>query len=140
MSFFQILHIRIIHEHYSKLLSREERQYVNREQAFQPFTGLNPLQYNPFTLPLWNAAVAQYSKNNEPVENQIAVKLREHFANTKAKSFQVLFFVCDAMIDRFGEFEGMMWGQIHNTRHYVCENISELFLNLNKLTSSPKNI
>lgn len=84
------MRIRVTHEHYNKLLTGEERQYLNREQVFQPFTGLNPVQYNPFTLPLWNAAVAQYSKSIEPIEDQIALKLRERFSNTKAKSFQVI--------------------------------------------------
>ena len=32
----------------------------------------------------------QYNKNIEPIENQIATKLRERFNNTKAKSFQLL--------------------------------------------------
>ncbi|XP_057314672.1 cytoplasmic dynein 2 heavy chain 1-like isoform X2 [Hydractinia symbiolongicarpus] len=86
----EILRIRIIHEQHSKLLSSSERQFLNSEQAFQPFAGLNPVQYNPFTVPLWNAAVAQYSKSIEPIEDRIATKLREKFNNTKAKSFQLL--------------------------------------------------
>ena len=51
----EIVRIRVTHENYSKLLTGDERQYMNQEQAFQPFAGLNAVHYNPFTLPLWNA-------------------------------------------------------------------------------------
>lgn len=83
------MRIRVIHEQHNKLLSASERQFLSSEQAFKPFIGLNPIQYNPFTVPLWNAAVAQYSKSIEPVEDRVATKLREKLTNTKAKSFQV---------------------------------------------------
>jgi hypothetical protein len=79
----------VIHEQHNQLLSSGERQYLNNNQAFQPFTGLNPVQYNPFTVPLWNAAVAQYNKDIEPTEERIASKLRQRLSDSKAKSFQV---------------------------------------------------
>lgn len=41
--------------------------------------GLNPLQYNPYTQPLWAAAVAQYDRIMSPVEQKIAGKLRSQF-------------------------------------------------------------
>ncbi|XP_047126593.1 cytoplasmic dynein 2 heavy chain 1 isoform X1 [Hydra vulgaris] len=86
----EILRIRIIHEQHNKLLSNSERQFLNSEQAFKPFIGLNPVQYNPFTVPLWKTAVVQYGKSIEPIEERVAIKLKEKFSNTKAKSFQLL--------------------------------------------------
>uniref|UniRef100_A0A7M5UV62 Cytoplasmic dynein 2 heavy chain 1 n=1 Tax=Clytia hemisphaerica TaxID=252671 RepID=A0A7M5UV62_9CNID len=88
--FKEILQIRVIHEQHNQLLSSGERQYLSNSQAFQPFAGLNPVQYNPFTVPLWNAAVAQYNKDIEPTEERIATKLREKLSVSKAKSFQLL--------------------------------------------------
>lgn len=81
--------IRVIHEQQQRLLTVSERQFLNNKQAFKPFAGLNPVLYSPFTVPLWNAALAQYGKSVEPVEERVAAKLREKFANSKAKSHQV---------------------------------------------------
>ena len=52
-------------------------------------TGLDPLQYNPYTEPLWRAAVVQYDKGMVPVEAIIAGKLRTKFHQLEAQPHQV---------------------------------------------------
>ena len=54
------------------------------------FTGLNPLQHNPYTEPLWRAAVTQYERGVTPAELRIAAKLRERFQNLQAQPHQLL--------------------------------------------------
>ena len=52
-------------------------------------TGLDPLQYNPYTEPLWRAAVSQYNRGMAPVETIIAGKLRTKFHQLEAQPHQV---------------------------------------------------
>ena len=85
----QISRVRTIHEQFGKLLSAGERHFVDAKTAFQPFSGMQAVNYNPFNQPLWDAAVNQFNKIIEPVEERIANKLREKFQNTNVKSFQV---------------------------------------------------
>nr|KAG5701774.1 hypothetical protein BaRGS_000764 [Batillaria attramentaria] len=56
-----------------------EQKELGVGDAFTPFLGLNPLQYNPYTQPLWAAAVAQYERAMEPAQQKIAGKLRSQF-------------------------------------------------------------
>ena len=57
--------------------------------AFSPFAGLNPLHYNPYTEPLWKAAVAQYDRAMAPAEQRIAGKLRNQFRGIEGNPQQV---------------------------------------------------
>jgi len=52
--------------------------------------GLHPLQHNPYTQPLWKAAVAQYERSMTPAELRIAGKLREKFQQLQAQPHQLL--------------------------------------------------
>ncbi len=52
-------------------------------------TGLQPLQHNPYTEPLWRAAVAQYERGMAPAEHRIASKLRNKFHQLEAQPHQV---------------------------------------------------
>ncbi len=58
--------------------------------AFSPFSGLNPVQYNPYTVPLWKAAVAQYDRAMAPAEQRLAGKLRNQFRGLDGNSQQML--------------------------------------------------
>lgn len=89
LSLFQILTLRIVHEQQIRLLSSSEQKDLRTAEAFHPFMGLNPLQYNPYTMPLWNAAVAQYDKIMAPVEQKIAGKLRSQFKGLEGYPQQV---------------------------------------------------
>ena len=52
--------------------------------------GLQPLQHNPYTEPLWKAAVAQYERGVAPAELRIAGKLRGKFQQLQAQPRQLL--------------------------------------------------
>ena len=54
------------------------------------YTGLQPLQHNPYTEPLWRAAVTQYEKGMAPAELKIAGKLRKKFHELEAQPHQLL--------------------------------------------------
>ena len=90
LEIFQILTLRIVHEQQIRLLSSSEQKDLHTSEAFHPFMGLNPLQYNPYTMPLWNAAVAQYDKIMAPVEQKIAGKLRSQFKGLEGYPQQVI--------------------------------------------------
>ena len=88
-SIFQILSIRAVHEQLVRLLSHQEQQEMRVSDAFSPFAGLNPLHYNPYTEPLWKAAVAQYDRAMAPAEQRIAGKLRNQFRGIEGNPQQV---------------------------------------------------
>jgi dynein heavy chain 2 len=89
MLLFQIQTLRAVHEQLLRLLSNQEQQELHTADAFAPFAGLNPLQYNPYTQPLWKAAVAQYDRAMSPAEQRIAGKLRNQFRGLESNSQQV---------------------------------------------------
>ncbi|CAH1776602.1 unnamed protein product [Owenia fusiformis] len=86
----EILTLRSVHEQLVRLLSQQDQQNLGTADAFSPFSGLNPLQYNPYTQPLWKAAVAQYERAMSPAEQKIAGKLRSQFRGMEANSQQLL--------------------------------------------------
>lgn len=85
----QVLTLRTVHEQLVRLLSQSERQQLRTADAFTPFSGLNPLHQNPYTEPLWRAAVSQYERGMAPAEQKIAGKLRQQFRDLSAQSHQV---------------------------------------------------
>ena len=86
--------MRAVHEHLSRLLSQQEQRELGVSEAFTPFNVLNPLQYNPYTEPLWRAAVAQYDHAMAPAEQRIAGKLRQQFRGLETNSQQVYMGYC----------------------------------------------
>ena len=86
----QILTLRTIHEHLLRLLTKEEQQELHLSDSFTPFSGLHPLQPNPYTQPLWTAAVSQYERAMGPAEMKIAGKLRERLRALEAQPHQLL--------------------------------------------------
>lgn len=89
---YQVLTLRIVHEQQVQLLTSQEQKELHIVDAFSPFMGLNPLQYNPYTSPLWNAAVSQYDKIMAPVEQKIAGKLRSQVKGLEGYPQQVFDF------------------------------------------------
>jgi len=81
--------LRTVHEQLVRLLSMTERQLLRTSEAFSPFSGLNALHHNPYTEPLWRAAVTQYERGMAPAEQKIAGKLRQQLSDLSAKSHQV---------------------------------------------------
>ncbi|XP_020909537.1 cytoplasmic dynein 2 heavy chain 1 [Exaiptasia diaphana] len=86
----EVLTLRTVHEQLVRLLSQQERQQLRTSDAFVPFAGLNPLHQNPYTEPLWRAAVGQYERGMAPAEQKIAGKLRQQFRDLSAQSHQLL--------------------------------------------------
>ena len=85
----QIRVIRGVHEQLVRLLSQSEQKELRIKESFSPFSGQNPLQYNPYTEPLWRAAVDQYNRAMAPAEQRIAGKLRNQFRGLEQNSQQV---------------------------------------------------
>ena len=83
-----------------RLLSQSEQKEVRVKDSFSPFAGQNPLQYNPYTEPLWRAAIEQYNRAMAPAEQKIASKLRHQFQGLEQNSQQV----CSCSITMFTVF------------------------------------
>ncbi|XP_038617598.1 cytoplasmic dynein 2 heavy chain 1 [Tachyglossus aculeatus] len=86
----EILAIRTVHEKLIYFLPVGEEKVKCHTQVFEPFTGLNPVQYNPYTEPLWKAAVSQYEKIIAPAEEKIAGKLKTYFSEIQDSPQQLL--------------------------------------------------
>jgi len=70
-------------------MTSQEQKELRVEEAFAPFMGLNPLQYNPYTQPLWMAAVSQYERIMAPAEQKTVAKLRSQFRQMEGNPQQV---------------------------------------------------
>lgn len=110
----QVVTLRTVHEKLLLLLSGGRQQALTSERVFQPFSGLNPLHYNPYTevkspsccfssplawiqpksnniflQPLWRAAVAQFERLMTPSEQEVAGKLKGYIADVQDNPQQV---------------------------------------------------
>ena len=86
----QILSLRSVHEHISRLLSHSDKTELGLANAFRPFASVQPLAYNPYTAPLWQRAVSQFEAVLEPAEQRIAGKLREQLRQCLSQPHQLL--------------------------------------------------
>lgn len=86
----QILSIRSVYEQLLRLLPSGEQSELRSMDSFSPFNSVSPLQYNPYTQPLWNAAVAQHQRAMLPAETKVAGKLRQKFRQIGSNSQQVI--------------------------------------------------
>ncbi|KAG8452968.1 hypothetical protein GDO86_004684 [Hymenochirus boettgeri] len=86
----EVLTIRMVHEKLIHFLPSGEDQALRSIKVFEPFTGLNPVHYNPYTEPLWRAAVSQYDRIIEPAEQKIASKLKAYFSEFHDSPQQLL--------------------------------------------------
>ncbi|XP_032766744.1 cytoplasmic dynein 2 heavy chain 1-like [Rattus rattus] len=86
----EVLAIRTIHEKLLYFLPASEERIVCLSRVFEPFTGVNPVQYNPYTEPLWKAAVSQYEKIIAPAEQKIAGKLKNYISEIQDSPQQLL--------------------------------------------------
>ncbi|PNI44695.1 DYNC2H1 isoform 3 [Pan troglodytes] len=86
----EVLAIRTIHEKFLYFLPASEEKIICLTRVFEPFTGLNPVQYNPYTEPLWKAAVSQYEKIIAPAEQKIAGKLKNYISEIQDSPQQLL--------------------------------------------------
>ncbi|XP_078258653.1 cytoplasmic dynein 2 heavy chain 1 isoform X2 [Rhinoraja longicauda] len=72
----EIQNSRTVHEKLMRLLPAGEQQLLHNAHVFEPFAGLNPVQYNPYTEPLWRGAVTQFERLISPSEQKVASKLK----------------------------------------------------------------
>lgn len=79
-----------MHEKLSRLLTDQERHELRMYDAFSAFSNLNPVQYNPYTQPLWAAAVAQFDRAVAPAEQRIAGKLRAQIRGLEGNTQQLM--------------------------------------------------
>ncbi|XP_063840903.1 LOW QUALITY PROTEIN: cytoplasmic dynein 2 heavy chain 1-like [Scylla paramamosain] len=86
----EILSLRTLHKQLTRLLSLSEQEDLKTSDAFKPFAGLKPVQYNPYTEPLWQAAVRQFENFLKPAEQRIAGKLRSQLRNMNSSAYQLM--------------------------------------------------
>ena len=87
---FQIHNVRATHEKLCRLLSSQEKQELRVSDVFFAFANLSATQYNPYTQPLWAAAVAQFDRAIAPAEQRIAGKLRSQIRGLDSNPHQLL--------------------------------------------------
>ncbi|XP_045342577.1 cytoplasmic dynein 2 heavy chain 1 isoform X15 [Leopardus geoffroyi] len=86
----EVLAVRTVHEKLLYFLPASEEKMICLTRVFEPFTGLNPVHYNPYTEPLWKAAVSQYEKIIAPAEQKIAGKLKIYISEIQDSPQQLL--------------------------------------------------
>uniref|UniRef100_A0A3Q1F2C8 Dynein heavy chain tail domain-containing protein n=1 Tax=Acanthochromis polyacanthus TaxID=80966 RepID=A0A3Q1F2C8_9TELE len=86
----EVVTLRVVHEKLLCLLPGGTLQALTSDRVFEPFSGLNPLQYNPYTEPLWKAAVAQFECLMAPSEQEVAGRLKTYIADVQDNPQQLL--------------------------------------------------
>ncbi|KAI4889837.1 hypothetical protein NFI96_027314, partial [Prochilodus magdalenae] len=84
----EVLQVRTVQEKLLHLSARQ--QQVSTSRVFEPFTGLNPVLYNPYTEPLWRAAVSQFERVIAPAEEEAARKLKTYIRDVQDSPQQCL--------------------------------------------------
>ena len=78
-----------MHNQIDRLIDSSEQRELHLGNVFAPFSGLDPLLYNPFTDPLWQSAVTQFERAIQPAEDKVSGKLRQRFRDLNVGSCQV---------------------------------------------------
>ncbi|KAM3875467.1 cytoplasmic dynein 2 heavy chain 1 [Diretmus argenteus] len=86
----EVVTLRTVHEKLLRLLPGGKQKALTPDRVFEPFSGLNPLHYNPYTEPLWRAAVAQFERSMAPSEQEVAGRLKSYIADVQDNPQQLL--------------------------------------------------
>uniref|UniRef100_H2M4S9 Cytoplasmic dynein 2 heavy chain 1 n=1 Tax=Oryzias latipes TaxID=8090 RepID=H2M4S9_ORYLA len=86
----EVVTLRVVHEKLLCLVPGGKQQALTSDRVFEPFIGLNPLHYNPYTEPLWKAAVAQFERLITPSEQEVAGRLKAYIADVQDNPQQLL--------------------------------------------------
>uniref|UniRef100_A0A3Q3WZD5 Cytoplasmic dynein 2 heavy chain 1 n=1 Tax=Mola mola TaxID=94237 RepID=A0A3Q3WZD5_MOLML len=86
----EVVRLRMVHEKMLLLLPGGKQQALSSDRVFEPFCGLSPLHYNPYTEPLWRAAVAQFECLLTPSEQEVAGRLKSYIADVQDNPQQLL--------------------------------------------------
>ncbi|XP_035398354.1 cytoplasmic dynein 2 heavy chain 1 [Cygnus atratus] len=86
----EVLTVRTLHEKLTFFLPSGEQNALHVAQVFEPFAGLNPVHCNPYTEPLWKAAVSQFERTIAPAEQKVASKLKKFISEIQDSPQQLL--------------------------------------------------
>ncbi|XP_034460809.1 cytoplasmic dynein 2 heavy chain 1 isoform X1 [Hippoglossus hippoglossus] len=86
----EVVTLRMVHEKLLRLLPGGKQLALTSDRVFEPFSGLNPLHYNPYTEPLWRAAMAQFERLMAPSEQEVAGRLKSYIADVQDNPQQLL--------------------------------------------------
>ncbi|KAM6946318.1 LOW QUALITY PROTEIN: cytoplasmic dynein 2 heavy chain 1 [Aplochiton taeniatus] len=86
----EVVTLRTIHEKLLRLFPGGPQQGLSPGRVFQSFAGLNPLHCNPYTEPLWTAAVRQFERAIAPAEQEVAIRLKALIADVQDNPQQLL--------------------------------------------------
>ncbi|XP_029699181.1 cytoplasmic dynein 2 heavy chain 1 isoform X3 [Takifugu rubripes] len=86
----EVATVRVVHEKLLLLLSGGKQKALSSNRVYEPFSGINPLHYNPYTEPLWKAAVAQFERLIKPLEQEAASRLKSYIADVQDSPQQLL--------------------------------------------------
>ncbi|XP_040514464.1 cytoplasmic dynein 2 heavy chain 1 isoform X1 [Gallus gallus] len=86
----EVLIVRTLHEKLTYFLPSGEQNDLHLAQVFEPFAGLNPVHCNPYTEPLWKAAVSQFERIIAPAEQKVAIKLKKFISEIQDSPQQLL--------------------------------------------------
>ncbi|KAM4566457.1 cytoplasmic dynein 2 heavy chain 1 isoform 3-T3 [Odontesthes bonariensis] len=86
----EVVTLRMVHEKLLFLLPGGKQQALTSNRVFEPFSGLNPLHFNPYTEPLWRAAVAQFERLIAPSEQDVAGRLKSYISDVQDSPLQLL--------------------------------------------------
>ncbi|XP_053095782.1 cytoplasmic dynein 2 heavy chain 1 isoform X3 [Pangasianodon hypophthalmus] len=86
----EVLQLRTVQEKLQRLVFGAQQQQISASIVFEPFTGLNPVLYNPYTEPLWRAAVSQFERLIAPAEQEVAGRLKAFIRDVQDSPQQLL--------------------------------------------------
>ncbi|GAA6083651.1 cytoplasmic dynein 2 heavy chain 1 isoform X2, partial [Tachysurus ichikawai] len=86
----EVLQVRTVQEKLQRLVFGAQQQQISASIVFKPFTGLNPVLYNPYTEPLWRAAMSQFERLIAPAEQEVAGRLKTFIRDVQESPQQLL--------------------------------------------------
>ncbi|XP_056467776.1 cytoplasmic dynein 2 heavy chain 1 isoform X1 [Gadus chalcogrammus] len=86
----EVVTLRTVYEKLLRLLPGGKQQALSPERVSEPFSGLNPLHYNPYTEPLWRAAVYQFERCISSSEQEVAAILKRYIGDVQDNPQQLL--------------------------------------------------
>ncbi|XP_026994578.2 cytoplasmic dynein 2 heavy chain 1 isoform X2 [Tachysurus fulvidraco] len=86
----EVLQVRTVQEKLQRLVFGAQQQQISASIVFKPFTGLNPVLYNPYTEPLWRAAMSQFERLIAPAEQEVAGRLKTFIRDVQDSPQQLL--------------------------------------------------
>ncbi|XP_054724974.1 LOW QUALITY PROTEIN: cytoplasmic dynein 2 heavy chain 1-like [Uloborus diversus] len=86
----EILVLRSVHSQVQDLLTPDEASQMGLSASLKPLLALNPLNCNPYTEVLWEAALAQHDHATAPAKKRVAHKLRGRLGTSQANPLQLI--------------------------------------------------